>query len=88
MIEAGVAAASGRPRARPTDRCLRRGGWKAWADHRGQLAVVGGLGRKGRRERVGEKEEDGATARREGEGRRGEEAEEKKKRGVINPLTS
>ena len=77
MIEAGVAAASGRPRARPTDQCLRRGGWKAWADHRGQLAVVGGLGREGRRERVGEKEEDGATARRErgggsGEGGRGE----------------
>ena len=83
MIEAGVAAASGRPGSRRTSaRGRERGGWKAWADHRGQLGG-GGLGG----ERVGEKEEDGAAGERGREGEGGEE-EEKKKRGVINPLTS
>ena len=80
MIEAGVAAASGRPGSRRTSaRGGERGGWKAWADHRGQLGG-GGLGREwGKKRKTAPREREG--------GRRGEE-EEKKKRGVINPLTS
>ena len=86
MIEAGVAAASGRPRARPTDG-PERGGWKAWADHRGRLGEGESGGKRGRRRRRG-REREGARRGKAGEGDREGEEEEKKKRGVINPLTS
>ena len=84
MIEAGVAAASGRPRARPTDG-PERGGWKAWADHRGRLGERE-WGKK--RKTAPEREREGARRGKAGGGDREGEEEEKKKRGVINPLTS